>query len=216
MLATDECQRELCSASLTLLIKYTKEPSVPSDAELIARLADGCEASFTAFYERHADALYRFALAVSASRAVAEEATQEVMLHVMQRPQQFDAGRSANARNWLYGILRNQVRVLLRGTSGDARAADGDQPSVRSAESEAAWLQMQQGIGKAIAALPLDQREALVMCCLQDVDYAAAAQILGVPVGTIRSRINRARTALKGNFEAQQGVALEELKYECY
>lgn len=189
---------------------------MPSDAELIARLADGCEASFTAFYERHADALYRFALAVSASRAVAEEATQEVMLRVLQQPQQFDARRSSSARNWLYGLLRNHVRALLDRRPTDAPAAKGDEVPVRSAEAEAAWLQLQQGIGKAIAALPLDQREVLVMCCLQDVDYAAAADILGVPVGTVRSRINRARTALKGSFEAQQGVALEELKHEYY
>ena len=187
-----------------------------SDAELIAGLADGCEASFTAFYQRHADALYRFALAVSASRAIAEEATQEVMLQVMQQPSQYDARRSPTARNWLYGLLRNHVRALLRRVPADAGPAGGEQAPARSAESEASWLQMQEGIGRAIATLPLDQREALVMCCLQDIDYAAAAGILGVPVGTVRSRINRARTALKVTFEAQQGVALEEVRHEYY
>ena len=184
-----------------------------SDAELIQRGARGCKRSFEQFYQRHADALYRYALVISRQPATAEEATQDVFVGVLSNADGFDPRRSADARGWLYGLLRNALRQYLT-SAGCEPSADATTGS-RSAEAAATWLEAERGIGRAISVLPLEQREVLVMCALQNMPYEVAAQVLGVPVGTVRSRLARARTELKKQFESQEGYAPRELSYEC-
>ena len=74
--------------------------------------------------------------------------------------------------------------------------------------------QVDRSLLAALAQLPLEQREALVMCVLQDVSYDTAAHILDVPVGTVRSRINRARARLRTLLEERCGYTVEELTCE--
>ncbi len=78
----------------------------PTDAHLVKRLSRGCERSFRLFYARYADQLYRYALMVSGSASVAEDATQEVFEHVLRQPEQFNPSRQASASGWLYGVRR--------------------------------------------------------------------------------------------------------------
>ena len=188
-MAPIRCQWELFLRALTYEGMSTVRAL--SDAELIQRGARGCKRSFEQFYQRHADALYRYALVVSQQPSAAEEATQDVFVGVLSDAGGFDPQRSADARGWLYGLLRNALRRYLT-RAGSEPATDAAAGS-RSAEAAATWLEAEHGIGRAISALPLEQREVLVMCALQSMPYEVAAQVLDVPVGTVRSRLARAR-----------------------
>ncbi len=179
-----------------------------SDARLLKRMAGGCAQSFERFYGRHADALYRFALAVASSRVLAEEAVQETFLHALEHPERFHEVRNPSARPWLYGLLRNRLRSLLGPQRVETNSEQQIEQHSRTLEGEAILQQTHGRLRQAILELPLPQREALVMCCLQDVDYRVAAEIFDVPVGTVRSRINRARASLRQIFEQEDGVSI--------
>ena len=179
---------------------------LPSDADLLARMAAGDEAAFTALYRRRQGAIYRFALHMSGSPAVAEDVTQEVFLALMRDPGGYDAVRGAVA-SYLYGMARNMV---LR-AAGRARA-----PAPLE-EERAAWnvheeLSRQQAIAavrRAVLSLPERYREVVVLCDLEEMDYAGAAETLGCAVGTVRSRLHRARTLLAAKLRPRRGTRHE-------
>ena len=165
------------------------------DRQLVAQVREGCRASFDTLYSRHVSPLYRYAVAISGRPAVAEEALQEAFLHLFDRADEFDPHRSPSVRGWLYGVLRNKLRPRLQDSAAEltfeAMANGG------CAEEALSTAQSLRALNVALMRLDLAQREALVLCALQDVSYEDAAVILGVPVGTVRSRISRARAMLK-------------------
>ena len=214
---------ELCGPPATLLGRasisrqyvFGTEHLSPTDEQLVKGLSRGCERSFRLFYARYADQLYRYALMVSGSTSVAEDATQEVFEHVLRKPEQFDPTRQASASGWLYGVLRNSVR---RSRRVDDRSVDllerADEAS--SPELAAFSSQANSTLAACLGELPFDQREVLVMCCLQDLSYELAAQVLEIPVGTVRSRVNRARASLREEFEKRSGHLIEESYCESF
>jgi RNA polymerase sigma-70 factor, ECF subfamily len=166
-----------------------------SDEELMRRAGGGDEAAFTELYRRRQAPLYRFAFQMSGSEALAEDAVQEVFLTLIRKSARYDATRGSVAA-FLFGVTRNHVLRALDGRSSseepDAErlAAEGDLAGdvVRS--------RMIESVRAAVLALPLHYRETVVLCDLQEVPYAQAAEALGCPVGTVRSRLHRARQML--------------------
>ncbi|MEX2262460.1 MAG: RNA polymerase sigma factor [Bryobacteraceae bacterium] len=186
------------------------EPIVPSDESLLQRMRKGDEDAFTVLYRRHRGAVYRFALHMSGSAAVAEEVAQEVFMVLIKDTRNYDA-RRGSLGSWLYGIARNfTLRCLERDRSfvpiGE-EFGNGDQVPAElivsgDTLSEMARTERIDGLRKAILALPARYREAVVLCDLHEMSYAEAASVTGSAVGTIRSRLHRARALLLEKLRA--------------
>lgn len=175
-----------------------------ADDELLSLVASGDEAAFTTLYQRRQSAIYRFALQMSGSPAIAEEVTQEVFLVLLQESGAYNAGRGALI-SYLYGIARRFVwRRLAQSRSYLPLVSEEDDdartPEYLIAPSEAerdlARHEDVRSLRRAILALPAGYREAVVLCELHELSYAEAARVLGCAVGTVRSRLHRARALL--------------------
>lgn len=170
---------------------------------LLARMKQGDEAAFVALYRRHKDAVYRLALLYAGSAATAADATQEAFVHFITQPGQYDPGRGTLAA-WLCGVARNIARKAAGGRE-DATApedlasdvtpyeehVDRDTPLERILRGEAA-----EHVRRAIATLAPHYRDVLILCELSELSYAEAAQVCGIEIGTVRSRLSRARAQL--------------------
>jgi RNA polymerase sigma-70 factor (ECF subfamily) len=189
-----------------------------SDEDLYRRMLAGDEDAFAALYRRHQGNIYRFALQMSGSEAVAEDVTQEVFLAVIREAINFDESRGSLA-GYLYGIARNQVlRRFKRDSPYVAIADDAEDGEVGPADWPVAGgdplgdltrSEEIESVRQAIVALPAHYREVVVLCDLHEMSYAEAAEVLGCAVGTVRSRLHRARALLVEKLRARgkAGVA---------
>jgi RNA polymerase sigma-70 factor, ECF subfamily len=178
---------------------------VQTDAELLRLMLAGDEEAFAALYGRRQGGVYRFALQMSGSEALAEDVVQEVFMVLMRDGGNFDPSRGSLAA-YLYGIARNHVlRAFERERSLVPLDADeGDSNEAPHANLVAHFDplgdltrgEMVEKLRQAVLALPAHYREALVLCELQELSYADAAAALGCAVGTVRSRLHRARAML--------------------
>lgn len=199
----------------------------PSDDELLRLMMAGDEAAFTALYRRRQAGLYRFALQMSGSEAIAEDVTQEVFLALMSDATRFDSSRGSLA-SYLYGIARNHVLrrlerdrpfVQIAEDAGDGAAAGESLTEQWVAEDNPQdELLRNEMIGRlrlAVLALPEHYREVVVLCDLHEMSYVEAANALGCAIGTVRSRLHRARALLLGKLSAninssEEGTGAEE------
>jgi RNA polymerase sigma-70 factor, ECF subfamily len=171
-----------------------------ADADLMQRTAAGDREAFATLYHRHHAMVYRFARLMTGSNCAAEDIVQEVFLIVMRDASRYDPARSA-LPSYLYGVARHQTRRRLardrQFVAFDGGCAD---PTQHLTEDDvSATLERRQALQrlrKAILSLPRRYREVIVLCDLQDVSYNDAAVALGCAVGTIRSRLHRARNLL--------------------
>jgi len=170
-----------------------------SDEELFRLSARGDEAAFTALYRRRHPSVYRFALHMSGRPDLAEEVTQDVFLALIREPSCYDAGKGALG-SFLIGVARNCV---LRHIERDRRHVYVEDTAAYDAEADGcdalADLSREEAIETvrhAVLTLPAAYREAVVLCDLEEMPYAGAAEVIGVPVGTVRSRLNRGRGLL--------------------
>jgi RNA polymerase sigma-70 factor (ECF subfamily) len=174
-----------------------------TDDDLLRHMLAGGEDAFTALYRRHQGSVYRFALHMSGSTDIAEEVTQEVFMFLIRAAKQYDPERGS-LNGFLVGVARNHVlRRLHRDRTyedapGDLLAVDEDTfgQIVRNRRIDC--------LRKALLALPEHYREVLVLCELEELDYARAAEVLGCPIGTVRSRLSRARTVLASRLRANE------------
>lgn len=170
-----------------------------SDEELLRRLLAGNEDAFVALYRRRQPAIYRFAFHMSGSRSIAEEVVQEVFLSLIHRHSKYDHKRGTVVA-YLFGVARNHVlRCLERDRSFvaiDGRANEAVPTAREDAVESLARTDTIESVRRAVLALPATYREAVVLCDLQEMSYADAAQALGCAVGTVRSRIHRGRDML--------------------
>ncbi len=178
------------------------EPPLETDDELLLRMRSGDEQAFTALYRRRQGAIYRFALHMSGSPATAEDTIQEVFLALIRDDCGYDPERGTLA-GYLFGIARKLVlRHMDRRRLDVELDAEGDDsvlPDAAVSADQLASLTRKEGIAalrRAVQTLPPRYREAVVLCDLEEVDYADAAFVLGCPVGTVRSRLHRARALL--------------------
>jgi RNA polymerase sigma-70 factor (ECF subfamily) len=176
--------------------------SSQTDDELLLRLRKGDEQAFTALYRRRQGAIYRFALHMSGSSAVAEDIVQEAFLALLREECGFDPERGTLS-GYLFGIARKLVlRNLERGRSNVPLQAETDEAAPRELaviDDPLAGLTRHETIEalrRAVQALPRRYREVVVLCDLEELDYADAAVALGCPIGTVRSRMHRARALL--------------------
>jgi RNA polymerase sigma factor (sigma-70 family) len=179
-------------------------PPVPTDASLIARSRRDPEA-FAALFDRHWAAIHGFCTARAGSAG--EDIAAEVFRTAFHRRGAYDLAHG-QARPWLYGIATNLLREHFRaGQRRDramARAAaasagrHGDEPLGRM---EARLLGPE--LAAALGALPAADRDALLLLAWAELSYEEIARVFGVPLGTVRSRINRARRRIHEHLETE-------------
>jgi RNA polymerase sigma-70 factor (ECF subfamily) len=184
-----------------------------SDDDLLRLIAKGHEPAFVEFYRKHQRSVYRFAFHMSGQTEVAEEVTQEVFLTVMSVAKQYDSKRGS-AISYLYGITRNFVlRCLERERPYVTALDDVESEHATLADDgdllgELARNERIESLRKAVLALPPAYREVVVLCDLNEMDYAQAAVALGCAIGTIRSRLHRARALLMEKMRAAERCAV--------
>ncbi|HYP52991.1 MAG TPA: RNA polymerase sigma factor, partial [Pyrinomonadaceae bacterium] len=179
----------------------------PSDLELLRRMQGGDEDAFVALYRRRQGGVYRFALQMCGSEAVAEDVTQEVFMSLMQDGCKFDPERGSSLAAYLYGMARNQVlRVFQRdrahvpikdeGEEGASGCSFENLVAPGDLLADLTRVETIEKVRQAVVALPAHYREVVALCELHEMSYAEAAEALGCAVGTVRSRLHRARAML--------------------
>ena len=190
-------------------------PVPPEDATLLANWCRGEASAAQTLYERHGTALLRFAAAMTPSRQAAEDVVHDTFIELLRRPEKFDAGRGPLAA-YLYGIARHRLarvaRLSLRETTlaDEDEGGDGEAQSAPHATAEpfagadelADRAQTIERVRAAVHDLPLVHREVIALCDLEELPYASVAAILDCPIGTVRSRLHRARALLSVRLAA--------------
>jgi len=180
--------------------------SSPSDAEVIRRSL-GMPEAFGLIYDRHAATVLRF-LGRRAGARVAEGLVGELFRIAFERRKTFETSH-ASALPWLYGIGANLLlkhrRAEARWLRASARMAAGPEAADRRASAAALDARVLfPRVADAIDALPSDEREALLLFAWEELSYQSVAEALEVPIGTVRSRLNRARARLRELLEPKE------------
>jgi RNA polymerase sigma-70 factor (ECF subfamily) len=171
------------------------------EESLRARLRDGEPRAFGELFDGHAGAVYRHGLRLTGDRGLAEDVVSTTFLQAWRLRGRIDE-EGASLRPWLLGIATNVLRNLTRSARRDrdllARVAPREViPDF--AEDLAGRMDDAQTLASVRAALSTlrpAEREVVALCVWEQLDYSAAAQALGIPVGTVRSRLSRARRKL--------------------
>ncbi|KUO02554.1 RNA polymerase sigma factor [Streptomyces caeruleatus] len=196
----------------------TARADAESDASVIARSRDEPEA-FAALFDRHVDAVHRY-VARRLGSEVADDLVAETFTTAFQQRHCYDPdrGAGADARPWLFGIATNLVgrhrRAEARRFKAMARVpalADHDEPLADRAADRVVALAVRRELAAALAALPARHRDVLLLVAWGDLGYGEAAQALGIPVGTVRSRLHRARSKLREALGGSNPTALREV-----
>jgi RNA polymerase sigma-70 factor, ECF subfamily len=189
-----------------------------SDDQLLRRIIAGEEDSFVSFYRRWQTRIFRFALHMSGSASVAEDVTQETFMSVIRDASRFDPALGT-ASAYLFGIARNQVLRRLEKDRMLVPFPDADETPLESRSKtngnghhatsvqpvDLARKQTIEHVREAVLSLPGHYREVVVLCDLQEMSYEEAAAVLACAIGTVRSRLHRARTLLAAKlFDLRQ------------
>ena len=183
-----------------------------SDEDLMARVAEEDERAFSELVSRYQGRLTNFVSRVLNDRECADDLTQEVFVRVFVHRRNYRRGSKLST--WLFTIAanlaKNEIRRRVRRRnwfSLDALQevlkdsamvlADGSEGGERTLERE----QLREAVARAIATVPEKYRIALVFRDIEGLAYEEIAQVLGIPGGTVRSRINRARSMLKRKLQ---------------
>ncbi|MDP9340960.1 MAG: sigma-70 family RNA polymerase sigma factor [Actinomycetota bacterium] len=175
-------------------------PGDPSDADLVRRYVAGDQAAFSALVSRHERRVYNLAYRMLGREEDARDATQDAFLTALRKLSSFRG--EAAFTTWMhrvtvnacYDILRKRKRepVLDEPSEDDRPARPAGPPSPDHADSASTAVDVQ----RALVQVPHEFRAVLVLHDVQDLGYEEIAEILGVPVGTVKSRLHRGRVAL--------------------
>jgi RNA polymerase sigma-70 factor (ECF subfamily) len=155
----------------------------------------------------HLGAAYRLARWLSGSKEDAEDIVQEAYLKAFRA---FDAHRPETVRPWVMAIVRNcwkdhRAAAARRPVSIEGRLEapvfDGPSP-----EAQSIWASERQRLDRMLALLPAEFREVLVLRELEDFSYREIAEAIGAPIGTVMSRLARARTLLKDKWSREEAA----------
>lgn len=186
----------------------SQAPLDSDDRALLAAHLAGDPEAFTALVLRHRDRLWAVAVRTLADRDEAADALQDALISAFRNAGTFRG--DAAVTTWLHRIVVNACldRIRRRKSRPTVPLGTMDVPSRRDPQAQ---VDTRLAVQQALATLPAEQREALILVDMEDLPVAEAAQVLGVPVGTIKSRCARGRTALalllrEGGQDAAQSL----------
>jgi RNA polymerase sigma-70 factor (ECF subfamily) len=175
----------------------------PTDRELWEEAAAGRGAAFGELFERHARTIYNYCFRRTGDWALAEDLTSTVFLEAWRRRREVILHENS-LLPWLYGVatnlLRNVRRTLRRHRAALDRLPLGTGADPDIAEDVAGRLDDERrmhGLLRTLRRMPKADLDVISLCVWQGLTYAQAATALGVPVGTVRSRLARARRRIR-------------------
>jgi RNA polymerase sigma-70 factor (ECF subfamily) len=188
-----------------------KEKPEISDKELMELIQDGDDKAFGVLVERFQDRLLNFVGRIVTDRETAEELIQETFMRIFNQKNSYTPEYAVST--WIYTIALNLARSELRKRKlrrflsldfikEEADVELADRVNLK-AESLAPIIQ------RAIEKLPADYKTAFVLCDIQRLPYQQIAEVMRVPVGTVKSRINRARSMLRDKLKPYKEIYYE-------
>lgn len=177
-----------------------------TDPELLRLMLSGDEESFALLYKRRHGGIYRFVLQMCGSPQVAEDITHDVFLFLMKDGHVFDSTKGS-VSSFLFGVARNYVLRRFRGDHATVPLETDDDEGFDQVLNEPSPLEdlmkaeTIEGVRRAVLSLPERYREVVVLCELQELSYGETAEILGCAIGTVRSRLHRARSLLLAKLQ---------------
>jgi len=190
--------------------------STSSDVELLRLMLAGDGGAFEQLYQRWQSPLYRFALRMSGSETIAEDVTQEVFLTLMRDGRQY-SGRGSFAA-YIFTIARHGawrrmqrerwfVRLEIEeGVESDAGLTSDRLIAQADPLADLTRDEIVEAVRRAVIALPAHYREVVLLCYLHELSYAEAAEVIGCEIGTVRSRLHRARALLAEKLDAMKAA----------
>lgn len=182
--------------------------ALQSDEQLLRLTLGGDAGAFAALYDQLQGGIYRYALRMTGSPATAEDVTQEVFLSLIRDRCDYEPARG-KVKSYLYGMARHRlIRGLERErnfvafdpSESENEIAD-DHLSTHDPFLDLARDEVVELVRQAVLSLPSHFREVIVLCYLQEMSYADAGEIIDCPIGTVRSRLARARSLLVSKLE---------------
>jgi RNA polymerase sigma-70 factor (ECF subfamily) len=170
------------------------------DAALLKRALRGDEDAFSELFSRHQRAVFRYAVYMCGANA-ADDVVQDAFMNVLLKGKRYDASKGT-VRSYLLGTARHLMLRRLsrsRSLSEEEFSEDLDVDAARERETPLDDFARQETIEvvrAAVQSLPAAHREVIVLCELEEMDYVEAAHLMQCPIGTVRSRLNRARALL--------------------
>lgn len=201
---------------MTPVVRYRDEP----DVVLVAAAQRGERNALDVLLRRHHDRIGAVCRRIAGSHADAADATQEALMAIARGIGRFDG--TSSFTTWAYRVATNASLDELRRrnrrpvpTDDDGLAAIGLRGTTTAGSSPVSPsdIELRVDVDRAMASLPPDWRAALVLRDLCGLDYAEIAEVLGIPGGTVRSRIARARAALApalGSVNHDDGTPVQE------
>ncbi len=188
-------------------------PGAPGDRVLWLRASDGDSAAFGQLFDRHSSAVYNHLFRRVADWSEAEDLTSAVFLLAWRRRGKVVIDRES-VLPWLLGVanhvLRNHRRAARRYRAAVRRIVPADESAGDHADAVAAAVDSERlmaAVRHALTRLPRHEREVIELCAWSGLDQKAAAVALGVSVGTVKSRMHRARRRLAASLGEDQGAA---------
>jgi RNA polymerase sigma-70 factor, ECF subfamily len=176
-----------------------------SDEELADAFRSGDDEAFSALYERYRRPLYVFGARMLGSAEAAGDLVQDTFLGIYERRHELQGLR--NFRGWLFTLGRNRCLTLLRQQKTRGRLGAGTEPGPQ-ADGPAATLENREEsrlVRRALAQMPPEQREVLVLREYQELSYREIAEVTGASESAVKARLFRARQALAGKLSPALG-----------
>ena len=187
-------------------------PDRMSDELLLERAKGGDQEAFVELYERHRNAVFRFAYRLLGSVEMAEDVTHDCFLSLIRRPENFDPSRG-RLRTYLYSAARNLSLKNFRNSGREASIDElSEEPPVPVREQPLHRLldeELSQKVKEAMFSLPPLQREALVLFEYEGLTLSEIADIVGADVGAVKARLHRARQQLRTSLLPYLNSTLE-------
>jgi len=177
------------------------------DAELTDELAADLAAGFESMVRVYQHRMYAFALAMSGEPADAEEVAQDTFLRAYRALVRYppERVRDLKQRAWLHRIAVNVARNRFRGAGPRTVELNGSERDIAPGpEAQALDRLALDSVASALMCLPDRYREAVVLRYVQDLSYAEAAEVLGQPIGTVKSNVHRGLMLLRGEKEHER------------
>lgn len=175
-----------------------------TDRALWRRASAGEAEAFGELYERHVNAIYNYCFRRCADWAAAEDLTANVFLEAWRKRRRVAFDREDAVLPWLYGVAGNVVRNHSRSHRRlvrFVRILAAGQPSSEDPSDRVAEEQEMRRILEEVGRLPRREQDVLTLCVFADLTYEQAAVALGIPIGTVRSRLARARNRVGELYE---------------